>query len=95
MTETSPTQKVLLINVGKCQRSIPETASPALRVARVGLTFKTLSQKRIWVQLVRTAQAKAAASMKTAPKTPAKVFIARGDKKVLYYLTTCGLICQA
>jgi hypothetical protein len=57
--------------------------------------FKHLLQKPISAQPARIAQTMAVAFTTTAPKTLAKVFIARGVKKVRCYLTPCGPICRA
>ncbi len=57
--------------------------------------FKHPLHKPIWAKPARTAQAKAVAFTTTAPKTLAKVFIARGDKKLRYCHTRCGPTCQA
>jgi hypothetical protein len=46
MTQTSQKQNNALFIVGKCQLSTKEIASPALHVAKVGLTSNTLLPKR-------------------------------------------------
>jgi hypothetical protein len=95
MTQRSQKQNNTLFNVGRCQPSTKETASLALRVAKVGLTSNTLLPKRTWAQLARTAQAKAAAFTMIDPQTLAKVITVLGDKKARCCPTTCDLTSRA